>query len=252
MALTGSWSDPRVASAYASYDRALGWALGFPFVFRALGLNGVADDAPVVDVGCGHGAVARRTAELFGCPVVAADPSPAMLEIARRDYAHPRVEYRLMADQRLDLPGSVARAAYSAFVFVNLPTRAALVELAGEAARVLRPGARFCVLDVNPANAGARAGRGRFGDPGRSYSEGEPLTSVLHTPDGTTLELANYHWPAHVYTEVLGEAGFTDIRAETPTLADARGVAHSEPLDSKNWPLGPDTAPFIVVSGTRP
>ncbi|MDA0564168.1 class I SAM-dependent methyltransferase [Streptomonospora sp. S1-112] len=205
----------------------------------------------MVDLGCGHGAVAAHVAQRFGCPVVAADPSPAMVEIARREYAHPRVEYQLMADQRLDLPGSVARAAYSAFVFAAVPTRAALGALADEAARVLRPGARFCVLDMNPASAGTATPRSRIGTPGRVYAEGEPLVAVLRPKEGPELHLNAYHWPARVYTEVLGGAGFTDLRTERPTLADAPGVADPDLLASHRLPLDPSASPFIVVTGTR-
>ena len=63
----------------------------------------VAADQRVLDVGCGIGAVAYDLAQQSGARVTGIDYTAANIEVARRDYAHPRVEY-LLGDALRDIP----------------------------------------------------------------------------------------------------------------------------------------------------
>ncbi|MBF0339699.1 MAG: class I SAM-dependent methyltransferase [Magnetococcales bacterium] len=49
----------------------------------------------VLDVGCGHGALTRDMAERGGCRVVGIELEADKVVVARREHAHPRVEYRI-------------------------------------------------------------------------------------------------------------------------------------------------------------
>jgi SAM-dependent methyltransferase len=58
----------------------------------------------VLDLGCGAGQLARHLAERGAAEVVGVDISEQMLDVARREWAHPRVTYRHQAIERLALP----------------------------------------------------------------------------------------------------------------------------------------------------
>lgn len=54
-----------------------------------------------------------------------------------------------------------------------------------------------------------------------AYHDGDPLVARLPLTNGQWLELSDYFWSASTYREVLAEVGFTDLRVESPVLADA-------------------------------
>jgi SAM-dependent methyltransferase len=112
------------------------------FIARALGLGG---GSRALDLGCGEG---RHLGELapLGARLIGVDSDPGSLEVAR---AHAAV----CAGDLLALPLRTASfdAAWcwysTLFVFDEADNRRSLCE----AARVLRPGARFAFQTVNPA-----------------------------------------------------------------------------------------------------
>src|SRR3712207_1202371 len=92
--------DAPTSAGCVEVDDRVGWALGYPFALRALGVGG--SDAPetLLDYGCGPGKVAERVARNYNLQVVAVDPSAEMLAIATQRYGHPRVTYhRVQQDQ---------------------------------------------------------------------------------------------------------------------------------------------------------
>lgn len=72
------------------------WALGYPFVLRALGVGGSDASESLLDYGCGPGKVAERVARSYGLRIVAVDSSAEMLSIATQRYSHPLVNYHQM------------------------------------------------------------------------------------------------------------------------------------------------------------
>jgi len=165
--------DAATSADYVEVDDRVGWAFGYPFALRALGVGG--PDAPetLLDYGCGPGKVAQRVARRYGLRVVAADPSAEMLAIATQRHSHPRVTYHqvpenpptLLADESID-------AAMTCFVFVVLPSREQLRAIVAEVWRVLRPGGRFVILDPHPDQVGVQFCSFRSGEPGVTYQEG--------------------------------------------------------------------------------
>lgn len=102
-----------------------------------------------VEVGCGPGRMTAALAERFG-RVVAVDVSPAMVEQARRNVPDPRVEFRVVAGDRLDgVESGNADAVVCYLVLQHLPTREAISAYFAEFGRVLAAdGEAFVQLPV--------------------------------------------------------------------------------------------------------
>jgi len=103
----------------------------------------------VLDVGCGLGGATRYLAAAAGHRVTGVDLTPEYVEAARtlaeRTGLADRIDY--YAASALDMPFGTATfdAALTIHVAMNIKDRAGLYR---EIARVLKPGATFCVYDV--------------------------------------------------------------------------------------------------------
>lgn len=109
----------------------------------------LAKEQHVLDVGCGIGGAARYLASAHGCRVTGIDLTPEYIDAAnaltQRVGLADRVRFE--AASALDLPfedGSFD-AAITFHVAMNIKDRPALYR---ETARMLKPGATFCVYDV--------------------------------------------------------------------------------------------------------
>ena len=124
----------------ADYDRDVFDALGFTGSDRIADLLAghlVDRTAPVLDLGCGTGAVGSRLSSLGFTAVDGVDISRAMLEMAAR-----KAVYRGLIEADLALPLPVANGSYCAAVSAGTLTVGGVGPgVLAEARRVLRPGA---------------------------------------------------------------------------------------------------------------
>lgn len=238
-------STPSIADGFDAYDDLPERLIGYPAVFRALGIDAPSVRA-VLDYGCGPGKVATRVTEVSDAQVVAADISPRMIEIAQSLRPHPRIDYRQIDSGKLTfLADDSIDAAMSCYVFINVGEVPVLHEIAAEVHRVLRPGARYAVLDTNPATTGVRFSTFRSGEPERTYAPGERRQVLLDQPGGgEPLELIDHHWPRQTYLDVLTEAGFTDLTVEEPLLTDPSALPGPNPAEATR-------PPFLIVTGVK-
>lgn len=249
----GTAYDADTSASYAVADDKLEWTFGYPFALRALGIGDRGAGATLLDYGCGPGLIAERIARTRDVRVIGVDASAEMLAIANGAHAHPRVRHhRVLSNQLAFLPDASVDAAMCCFVFIVLPSREQLLAIATEVCRVLRPGGRLVVLDPNPDHTGVPFTTFRCGEPGASYRDGDPRPARLLLTDGSWLELADYFWSADTYRQVLAEAGFTDVRTEAPTLADAQGVADPADLGAWDYQAERTRPPLLLVHGRRP
>ena len=150
-------------------------------------------DQHVLDVGCGIGGAARYVAHTFGCRVTGIDLTPDFIAAARdltaRTGLADRIRYETASALAMPFEDATFDAGLTLHVAMNIKDRQGLYR---EVARVLRPGALFCIYDVmKGANEGLR-----FPMP---WSQ-TPDTSHLTTP-------------AEMET-LLGDAGFEIIERE--------------------------------------
>jgi ubiquinone/menaquinone biosynthesis C-methylase UbiE len=107
---------------------------------------------PVLEVGCGPGAVIRALLELTGgrVPIVGVDPSRAALDIARADITSDVVRFEHMDGRRLAFPDASFAAAFCSRVLIHAADPPSIV---GEMARVVEPGGRVLCIEplVQPA-----------------------------------------------------------------------------------------------------
>lgn len=150
---------------------------------HAVAKMALASDRHVLDVGCGLGGATRYIAATHGCRVTGIDLTPDYITVARilaeRTGLADRVTYHVAS--ALDMPFADATfdAAITLHVAMNIADRAGLYR---EVARVLKPGAVFCIYDVMK---GAREGL-RYPVPWADT----PATSHLETPSAMRALLA--------------------------------------------------------------
>jgi ubiquinone/menaquinone biosynthesis C-methylase UbiE len=117
-----------------------------------LDLLGIAPGERVLDLGCGSGVVARAVARRVGPNgrVVAVDPSPVMLsvarEIAEREGLQDRIEFRVGDARELDLPDH----SFDVVLAITVLSHTTNAERALPGLiRVTRPGGRIGILDLD-------------------------------------------------------------------------------------------------------
>ncbi len=116
---------------------------------HAVAKLGLGAEAHVLDVGCGIGGAARFIASQVGCRVTGIDLTPEFIEVARRLTELTGLDGRIAFEvaSALDMPFEDAAfdAAITLHVAMNIADRVALY---AEIARVMKPGATFCICDV--------------------------------------------------------------------------------------------------------
>lgn len=167
----------------------------------------------VHDLGTGTGDVARMMADRWpSARVVASDPTPAMLEVARSKSTgekvprtHRRIDWREGVAERIDAESRTLDVVTIAFGFRNVPeaSRQRAVE---EAFRVLKPGGVFAILELGLP-------RGKAIRPVYSFllRQGMPRFAGLFSPRAPYDYLASSIMafpPPDQVKKMLGKAGF--------------------------------------------
>jgi ubiquinone/menaquinone biosynthesis C-methylase UbiE len=103
----------------------------------------------VLDVGCGIGGASRYLASAIGCRVTGIDLTAAYIaaaeELTRRTGLGDRISYRVASALSMPFQDGAFDAAITIHAAMNIRDRAGLYR---EVARILKPGAAFCIYDV--------------------------------------------------------------------------------------------------------
>jgi ubiquinone/menaquinone biosynthesis C-methylase UbiE len=156
-------TDPRLASSllHADIERLRAQAtLSWPREARALAQLGMCDSASILEVGCGPGFVTEALlTDLPHSAVTAVDLDPAMCAHTRWRLAdHLGTRLRVVETSILltDLPADSFDFALARFVFQHLTAPDMAVS---EIRRLLKPGGRIAILDVDDDLGGVVAPR---------------------------------------------------------------------------------------------
>jgi ubiquinone/menaquinone biosynthesis C-methylase UbiE len=196
----------------AAYD-VLAWVFtrGRPRSYqnRLLDLAHVASGETVLDVGCGTGSLAVAAGGRVGSSgaVCGIDASPKMIERAQRKAQKAGVNVRFQEGvvEHLPFEPGTFDLVLSTLMLHHLP-RPARAAMAGEVARVLKPGGRVLIVDFATPSSAKRT-----------------FISHLHR---------------HGYTKVednlalLGAAGLRPVESGTVGFADLHFVLATQPLSA--------------------
>lgn len=138
------------APIYDFYCPLLG--LGEQFRRETLRHAGLRPGQQVLDVGCGTGVLTRLAARVVGDhgETVGIDPSPAMLQVARRNASTQasRASFKVAAIEALPFASGHFDVVFSSCMLHHLAPELKRAGLA-EVYRVLNPGGRFVIADVD-------------------------------------------------------------------------------------------------------
>ena len=197
------------AADYDRIERMVGLGSGLRYRAAALLRAGLKPGMKVLDIGVGTGLVSRQVVRIVGVPelVTGIDPSPGMLQNAKVPaglrLVRGGVEHLPFADASFD------------FVTMGYALRhiADLSLAFAECARVLRPGGRFCILEITTPD-------GKFhATLLKAYLNGVvPWLARLTSRNAETPLLWNYYWdtiatcaPPSRVMRTLEDAGFGKV-----------------------------------------
>ncbi|MBB6440031.1 class I SAM-dependent methyltransferase [Streptomyces candidus] len=244
-----SYQSDEAADRFSAAGRATDWLLGHSFVFAELRLASKRG-ATVLDFGCGPGEITDHISRRFGVRVLAADDAPAMLQAARK-HRTPGAEYHLAVDGRVSgLSDRCADAAMCSFVLTCIPDPALHRKILAEIHRLLRPGGRLALLNINPASYGIPFTSVRTGDLHTIYAPGAPIPVRFRTPQGGEEIFTDHHWPLEHYEQLLSQVGFTDITQYSPTVDQAASIADPALFRSHPWVTECRHPPLTITAAT--
>jgi demethylmenaquinone methyltransferase/2-methoxy-6-polyprenyl-1,4-benzoquinol methylase len=209
----------RIAPRYDLVNRVMTFGMDASWRRRAVRSLGLSRGSLVVDVACGTGELCREL-RAEGMHAVGLDASWGMLEVAREP--GPLVQ----ADGlRMPFADGVADGITCGFALRNVVDLQALFS---EFARVLRPGGRFAILEVDePDSPVTRTGHRIY------FQRVVPLIGrILSDRDAYAYLPAStvYLPPPQRLKELMNEAGLRDVEREPLSLGAAQLITGSRDL----------------------
>ena len=206
--IAGLFND--TAPDYDRMERILGLGNGSRYRRQALERAGLAAGMSVVDVAVGTGLIAREAVQIVGDPhrVVGVDPSPGMLKSAR---VPPGVRLLEGSAEAIPFPDEQFDFLSMGYALRHLPDLSAAFR---EFHRVVKPGARICMLEITPPQS--RIGRSLL----KAYMHVlVPAVGRLFTRSADTPRLWRYYWetiesctPPENVIATLEARGFEQVR----------------------------------------
>ncbi len=198
------------AEDYDRMERILGFGTGLRYRGQALERAGLRPGMKMVDVGVGTGLVAREAVRITGSAelVTGVDPSPGMMQNAKVPEGVALVEGRA---EEIPFPDDHFDFLSMGYALRHISDLSLAFE---EFHRVMKPGAKLCLLEITCPES--RWGRFLL----KIYMKGVvPLLALFVSRRKNTPRLWRYYWdtieacvpPAQVLA-TLEACGFTDVR----------------------------------------
>jgi demethylmenaquinone methyltransferase / 2-methoxy-6-polyprenyl-1,4-benzoquinol methylase len=208
--LTGMFDS--AAPDYDRMERMLGLGSGSWYRRQALQRAGLGPNMSVVDVAVGTGLVAREAARIVGDPtrIVGVDPSAGMLQNAKVPNGVRLVEGKAEA---IPFPDQSFEFLSMGYALRHISSLALAFQ---EFHRVLKPGARLCILEITPPQS--RLGKALL----KAYMRTVIVSvGLLFNRSGNTAKLWRYYWdsieacvPGESVVATLQHCGFDDVRRQ--------------------------------------
>ena len=202
-------------SAAPDYDRMesiLGFGSGSWYRRQALQRAGLVSGMHVVDVAVGTGLVAREAARIVGDPqrVVGVDPSAGMLHNAKVPAGVRLIEGRA---ESIPFPDQTFDFLSMGYALRHISSLSVAFQ---EFQRVLRPGARLCILEITAPRS--RIGKALL----KAYMRTLVVSvGLLFNRSGNTARLWRYYWdsieacvPAEGVIATLQHCGFDNVHRQ--------------------------------------
>lgn len=206
-----NWTKATVSSGFDAYDDWVEDIFGYQPLISKL-ISDVGRESTVLDYGCGSGKVSRRLVSSGMHQVTGVDIAPVMIDKAKQ-MSSDRERYFQIDSAILPCSDNSFDAAISSFVFINIPSKEQLANIACEIARALKPGGTFYILDTNPNALGVQFPTYKNGYEDTSYHDGDDRPVQLRLPGGSVLDLVDKNWALSTYYSILNFAGFSSVKA---------------------------------------
>ncbi|EIF8947213.1 class I SAM-dependent methyltransferase [Vibrio cholerae] len=221
---------------YSKHTMAVDWkSMGYKGVISSL-RDSLVKGKLFLDYGCGPGFFPAFLEETYKIDIIGVDISKEMVIYCQKQYSSPNLTFKTVSNNKLTFIASNSMdAVISCYVLMQIPSFSELIEVAKEIHRVLKPGAKFVVLTMNPDYTGVQFEIIRNGEEGKHYQPGEKMITRLDTVEGQ-LVLEDIYWPKESYVSVFEKSGFQQIKST--------GI---RPERGKNA----DKEQFLVIEGVK-
>jgi demethylmenaquinone methyltransferase / 2-methoxy-6-polyprenyl-1,4-benzoquinol methylase len=198
------------APDYDRMERLLGLGSGSWYRGQALQRAGLSSKMRVIDVAVGTGLVAREAVRIVGDAdlVIGVDPSPGMLESAKVPTGVRLIQGRA---EEIPFPDESFNFLSMGYALRHITDLSVAFR---EFHRVLKPGARICLLEITPPKS--RLGKALLKTYMRSIV---PSVGRLFVRSGDTVKLWQYYWdtieacvPPESVIATLQACGFENVR----------------------------------------
>ncbi|WP_010137441.1 class I SAM-dependent methyltransferase [Oceanicola sp. S124] len=183
-------------------DRAMLERIGVPSVTGS-------EAGPVLDLGCGEGRFCRLLSAQ-GHAVTGIEPTPSLLARARS--LDPQGRYVRAGAEALPFADASFGLVISYLTLIDIDDIGAAI---AEAARVLRPGGRLLIANINPfctAGAWQKDGQGRS----TAFAMDRYLEERAEWVSWAGIEIRNWHRPMTLYMQLLLGAGLQLVHFDEP------------------------------------
>lgn len=191
--MTDGWDDSAaawVASMGSQGDWSREFVLDAPMLERVR----AAQPTTALDVGCGEGRFCRML-RAEGIAAIGIDPTAALLDTARR--LDPEGDYRPGRAEALDFPDASFDLVVSYLTLIDIPDAESAI---GEMTRVLKPGGRLLIANLNSfVSAGMNLGWSDLADGRRAYALDGYLDERAEWVAWRGIRIRNWHRPLSRY-----------------------------------------------------
>jgi len=214
-------------------------------------LLGKLDGLNVLDLACGEGFYTRQLKLRGAARVSGVDISAGMIQLAREAEINRTLGLEYHVQDVLDLDLNEQFDLVCASYLLNYARNAdELTQMAKVIANHLKPGGCFVTINSNPDFTCAVSSMFHYGftRENESYDEGAEITYSFYQPDGTHIEVTNYHLAKSTHNMALQQGGLNNIQWHALEVSP-EGL---EEFGADYWANIKICQPVVGLTGVKP